>query len=505
MRVICVMIVEDEKPIRAGIRRMLEEFFEKNPHLPYEIMESSGGRDAYRKCTSGAVDILITDIKMPAMSGISLAKKLVNEKLPMHMLAVSGYQDYEYVREMMKLGVHDYLLKPIDRRQLYEAMEYFVTHLHTDRSRENNTLLYEQRLLERMLLGASDAKGELDQFLMQRGLGRNTPCEMLLVSEKQAEEDQPFALYHMLHGQYGKDSGFTLVQGSLDGQWAVIILGRNLPEEYGNALAQCIETAGHSITGRLGPVPLCEIRAEHAQHRLAFYDLPGKAPEGMGLQAVLDRITGIMTGAEPAPGLREAADCLFAMYQAARTPLHLIKKDISGLIYQLMSKSVDYIEFISKARFTRYDPMECFEDAASLSKLKCDVLEALAHLLEQFRGRCETNADAMFASAKDYIQAHYAQDLKLTDVAAIVHLHPNYFSALFRQRLGLTFRDYLRGVRIEAAIRLIEEAKLPLDEISVKVGYSDTAHFFRAFKSVTGTTPKAHKQHTYRGVRTMEQ
>ncbi len=493
MRVIYVMIVEDEKPIRAGIRRMLEEFFEKNPHLAYEIMESSGGRDAYRKCTSGAVDILITDIKMPAMSGISLAKKLVNEQLPMHMLAISGYQDYEYVREMMKLGVHDYLLKPIDRRQLYEAMEYFVTHLHTARSQGNGTLLHEQRLLERMLLGASDVRGELDQFLAQWGLSRGTPCQLLLISEKPAEEDQPFGLYHMLREQFGKETEFHLVQGSLDGQWAVIVLGHKPLEEYVNALVLKIEYAGHTITGRLGPVPLCEVRALNAQYRLAFYDLPGKVPESLCTQAVLDQITGIMASTEMAPGLQEAIGCLFSMYQASKTPLHLIKKDISGLIYQLMSKSVDYIEFISKVRFTRYDPMECFEDASCLSQLKKDVLEALAHLLEQFRGRLQTNADSMFAQAKAYIHAHYAQDLKLTDVAAIVHLHPNYFSSLFRQKLGLTYRDYLRSVRIEAAIRLIQEAKHPLDEISVKVGYSDTAHFFRAFKSVTGTTPKAHK------------
>ena len=274
MRVVYVMIVEDEKPIRAGIRRMLEEFFAKNPHLPYEIMESSSGRDAYRKCTSGAVDILITDIKMPAMSGISLAKKLVHEQLPMHMLAISGYQDYEYVREMMKLGVHDYLIKPIDRRQLYEAMEYFVTHLYAARSQENGTLLAQQRLMERMLLGASDCRGELDQFLAEHGLDRGTPCQLLLISEQPAEEDQPFGLYHALQARFGKDADFSLVQGSLDGQWAVIALGRKPLEGYVDALVHQVEAAGHTVTGRLGPVPLREVCALNAQHRLAFYDLP---------------------------------------------------------------------------------------------------------------------------------------------------------------------------------------------------------------------------------------
>jgi two-component system response regulator YesN len=488
------MIVEDEKPIRIGIRHMLEEFFAENAHLHYEIAESSSGRDAYRRCTSGVVDILITDIKMPAMSGISLAKKLVREQLPIHMLAVSGYQDYEYVREMMKLGVHDYLIKPIDRAQLYESMEYFVTHLYAPQSREKESMLAEQRMVERILLGACDSHKELDQYLARRGLDRNVPCEVLLIREDPTQREQPFGLYYALCARFGDDPNLALVQGELDGSWVVIAAGSGLTEAHVNALADQIARAGHSVTARLGPVALRDANSLNAQHRLSFFDLFNPPPEGLDAQAALDQIVEVMAGAERSSRLEEAVGRLFAAYQAGKAPADSIKKDVSGLMYQLMSKCADYIEFIGKTRFTRYDLMECFEDASSLSEIKKGVLEALAYLLEQFRDRCESSADTVFAAAKSYIQVHYAEPLQLNDVAAVVHLHPNYFSTLFRQKLGLTFREYLRRVRIEAAIGHIQGEKLSIEDIAAKVGYSDTAHFLRAFKGVTGTTPKAYKR-----------
>ena len=494
MRGIHVLIVEDEKPIRTGIRRMLEEFFTENPHLHYEIAESSSGRDAYRKCASGAVDILITDIKMPAMSGMSLAKKQVREQQPMHMLAVSGYQDYEYVREMMKLGVYDYLIKPIDRRQLYEAMEYFVTHLYARKSRERDSLLAEQRMVEHILLGASDSRSELDQYLSQRGLHLGSLCEVLLVRENPTQQEQPFGLYFALCARFGEDPNFALIQGELESTWVVIAAGNGPLEGYGNALADQIARTGHNVTARLGPVALRDAKALNAQHRLSFYDLrTAQPPEAQGAQVALERIAEIMAGAEPSARLEEAVNRLFAVYQAQKTPADAIKKDTSSLMYQLMSKCPDYIEFIGKTRFTRYDLMERFEDAPCLSELRKGVLEALTYLLERFRSRCESNADTLFAAAKSYIQAHYADSLQLGDVAEVVHLHPNYFSTLFRQKLGLTFREYLRRVRIEAAIGLIQKDGLLVDDIAAKVGYSDTAHFLRAFKCVTGTTPKTYK------------
>ena len=174
----------------------------------------------------------------------------------------------------------------------------------------------------------------------------------------------------------------------------VIAAGNGPLEGYGNALADQIARAGHSVTARLGPVALRGAKALNAQHQLSFYDLrTAQPPEVQEPQVALERIVEIMVGAEQSARLEEAVNHLFSVYQAAKTPTDAIKKDTSSLLYQLMSKCSDYIEFIGKTRFTRYDLMERFEDAPYLSELKKGVMEALTYLLEQFRTRCESNAD----------------------------------------------------------------------------------------------------------------
>ncbi len=400
MRMITVLVAEDEKLIRAGIRRMVEQFFMGVPGATYQILEAGSGRDAYRKCLTGNVDILITDIKMPSMSGVALAKRLLGERRGMHILAVSGYQDYEYVRAMMKMGVHDYLIKPINTRQLFEAMEHFLAHL--------------------------------DEPGIPRAASPHPP-----------------------------------MAGSAPPNLALSVEGARKRGAMDSPV--CPQRALFDLAA---PAEACQIQP--------------KAELGATVNAMFAKVD--------AAQLKTSIDRLFCAYQFRRTPQTEIQRDIASLQYELMGRSADYIEFISKSRFGRYDLNECVSGAQTLAQIKARVLEALRHLLSLMLQRRESQGDQLMARAKAFMQAHYQSDLQLKQVAEIVHLHPNYFSALFSQRLGMTFREYLRKLRIDAAKKLILDAGLSASQVAGEVGYNDSAHFFRAFKSVTGMTPSAYKR-----------
>lgn len=378
MRVVNILIAEDERLIRAGVRKMLEDFFAGRPETLYAILEAGNGSDAFRKCMAESVDILITDIRMPAMTGISLAKRVLREGPPMHILAISGYQDYEYVREMMKLGVYDYLIKPIKQKQLWEAMEYFVTHL-----------------------GPTQA-----------------------------------------------------------------------PKAGGGGEADS------------GPVSPGE----------EFFDLPDpRLPADFRLPEELARLEVAVLGGEDSAPLRESVGALFSHYQMEGVAADSIKKDLSDLLYRLMQRSPDAIEFISKSRFSRFDLVENFSAYKTLSGLMGHTADSLSHLWSRLGQRRRSQGDATIAKAIAYIEGNYGSDLQLQDVADHVHLNPNYLSTLFKQKTGVTFREYLRKVRIDSAKEQIRDGGAA-GEIAELVGYGDTAHFFRAFKNVTGMTPKTYRK-----------
>ena len=99
--------------------------------------------------------------------------------------------------------------------------------------------------------------------------------------------------------------------------------------------------------------------------------------------------------------------------------------------------------------------------------------------------------DHIIEKAKRYIEDNYNDYITLDDIAAHVYLNKSYFSTFFKNKVGLTYREYLQNYRIQKAVELIRNSDRKVYEIAQAVGYNDSAHFIRAFKKVTGKNPGA--------------
>ena len=117
-----VFIVDDEKIIRKGISSILQQ------HIPsLEIIgEAADGAEALEKISANTPDIVITDVKMPTMDGVELTKELHRQHPSIKIIVLSGYDDYNYVRQSMKNGALDYLLKPIDKHEFLSLINLLV-------------------------------------------------------------------------------------------------------------------------------------------------------------------------------------------------------------------------------------------------------------------------------------------------------------------------------------------------------------------------------------------
>lgn len=163
-------------------------------------------------------------------------------------------------------------------------------------------------------------------------------------------------------------------------------------------------------------------------------------------------------------------------------------------IYTLMERNVAYIPIIASSRLTEHDIMRCVRSLPTLSQIRtsfCDTLLYYVAFLNQQQNQSEK---ILIKTAKEYIQLHLEENLLLGDVAKEVHLHPNYFSSLFKQHESCTFRDYLRNVRIQRAKELMNDPKQKISEIAIQVGYQDAPHFNRAFKELTGISPSKYRR-----------
>lgn len=113
-----IVIAEDELLLRQALIKQIKT------HCDYDVVhESPNGEDALKWLRSHPADILLTDIRMPKMDGIQLLASLKEEQLPVKTIIISGYDDFQYVQQVLRLGAADYLLKPVSCENLHQVLE----------------------------------------------------------------------------------------------------------------------------------------------------------------------------------------------------------------------------------------------------------------------------------------------------------------------------------------------------------------------------------------------
>ncbi|MHA2855747.1 response regulator transcription factor [Paenibacillus lautus] len=113
-----VLVVDDESVQREGIKDLISQY-----RFPFQVMEAENGMSAERILVDNAIDILITDVKMPLMDGLELSKLARKVQQDLKIVICSGYDEFEYARSAIRLGVVNYLLKPLVREEFLEVME----------------------------------------------------------------------------------------------------------------------------------------------------------------------------------------------------------------------------------------------------------------------------------------------------------------------------------------------------------------------------------------------
>ena len=167
-----VMIVDDEPLVRQGIIRSVNW----DNHGVEQIEEASDGQQALEKYRETRVDILITDIKMPRMNGLELIRELRGESTQPIIIVLSGYSDFAYLQEAIRMEVTDYLLKPLDPEELHEVIGTAVSRIRMKRrgdalARAGKNLLRENTFLR--LIEGNIGNNELkDKLKNLNGAGK---------------------------------------------------------------------------------------------------------------------------------------------------------------------------------------------------------------------------------------------------------------------------------------------------------------------------------------------
>ena len=482
-----VLIVDDDKLIVEDLRRLID-WNTVGCDFPAWAPD---GRRALEMLTGKTYDIILTDISMPVMDGVELIRRAKEQRIPGVFIVISNYDDFVFVKEAMKYGASEYLLKyEINKdnllQQIVYAQQLCDQHTSGDLSEKSVKLLRQQNI-RRVF------QGELpDGTLVQPGgMGIWVPIYLLLFG-KTTEKDLETVKEQSEHVLEESQCMLSMV-GSVSANALVLVIGVENPSylfvlqivsDYLQRLIIKLQTVGIKIAGYIGQFAHNEdllrksIRALGKKEDAYFYMKPcgifqtrGESPKSWPGFDQEKWIQICRSDAEP-----DAAAKLLQFFQEYSVSPSVVKSNCVKLIGAL--------ENDSKAEQTEISAVLCARTAWEIQCMMARFLE------EKRRLRIEKRACVRpeIRRALTYIAENYEKQITLSDLAATAGLSSNYFCTVFKNETGLNYSEYLNRFRLEKAKMLLQTTSLRTYEVSERVGFRDYRYFCRIFKETTGIT-----------------
>ena len=534
-----VFLVEDESIVREGLRDNIPW-----QQYGYEFVgEESDGEMALPLIQKTKPDVLLTDIKMPFMDGLSLSK-LVHQEFPeMKIIIISGYDDFEYARGAILVGAEQYLLKPITRAALQKALAELKTKIETEREQKNYQEKFQSEAREYEQFSRTDFFVKVFEGRMpvqdmyeeaaKLSLKINAPCYNILLfslQEKRTAEDRGTESEGFARKREELLHYFIRYPENLVFRWNVNTYGvliKGSAAQMQELGARCLENVDricHPAEDLLDwyvalgePVERLSLLAEcysKANHLFAYRFLRPQlhvfTVETMGRIVPEKEEGGSIRDIDPAKmeaelirdfllqGARdEVADFvenyLLAVGEALQSAMFR-----NYLTLHVYFAAVSYVESLGCGREELLRLLndggltpEGQYDVDALPDYLCGLIERAMELRDR---ESDNQSKHILKKALTYIEENYSQEsLSLNSVAGEVNVSANYFSAIFSRAMQVTFVEYVTGKRMDKAKRLLRQTQMHTGEIAMEVGYKDPHYFSFVFKKTQGCTPREYR------------
>lgn len=483
-----VLIVEDEKLIRQGIHTMV-----LRSGVPIDvIMECNNGESAWEVLKEQQIDVMFTDIRMPKMDGIELVKLASTLDNPPLMVAISGYDDFSYAVEMLRNGVREYLLKPVERDKIAAVLKKLEEELAgRDKEFEQERTFGKQQL--KYLLTKEDVSDtEIKSFEERYG-------DMFY------KDDYRVCVYEK-GGVKETEGNIVIVDDETFGDIAIVedvncsaFIARELPDS-------CVGFS--NIHKGISELQTAYKEALLARKRAfclgrsveAMEDSP-KIPEGLRIEAAklideqysMQRIQ--LIGTTRTDELDNQWEKLFIETKRE----HLLPEEFFGAISDfLMNVSKIYKNAISEEAHETLAKLNDILLYKNIDEYREFLTEWIVELHERIHSEDDTNSNKKLKAAVEYIEANYDKDLNMAVVSNYISMNYSMLSFLFKQYTGKNFVNYLKDIRMKEAKKLLASTDLKIIEISQKVGYENEKHFMKTFKTECGVSPSEYRKNMQR-------
>ncbi|MCR5733758.1 MAG: response regulator [Lachnospiraceae bacterium] len=497
-----ILIVEDEIRIREGLRRLLGKI---DPE--YVVAgEAEDGPEGLKLCEELRPDLIITDVRMPQMDGLEMLKHIFEKGISVKAIVLSAYSEFEYARGAMKLGVTEYLLKPISLSELSKALENIKQQIAEDRRKKPEKIGTLEQTFREILNGRLKIQPDIADYL-SGSFG--------------IDKDQDFVLLYAYLGALYEtewENGIRKISSSLSAYSGIRFC--IVEEEYKKSLAVVVysyksaadlerwiqyQLLQHlSEYSVMGFTEVKGIDALRSSADLLFPYMDWNISFQDSILISYPKITSVQTGLCVYPQDTEtqmkAAICASDTVREKQLMERFVDNFCDGKVYLPREIKECYVRFIwailetaknidltGTEEIRQQKLLEQIMNAKTRNELK-DICSMIMNMLEEGEKQQDTS-NLTIKRAKRLIHEFYNTGITLEEIAGKLNITPEYLGTQFHKETGVTFSTYMKNYRISKSKELLVGTSMKLYEIAERVGYADPKYFSKVFKDVTGQLP----------------
>lgn len=505
-----VVVVEDEIRIREGIEGLLEMM-----GADYEFAGSAeNGILGLQLIQRVEPDIVITDIRMPKMSGLEMLQEMQKKGILAKVIVLSAYSEFEYARQAMRLGVTEYLLKPISVDEFSQAMEHMKTQIEKEKSIEPLSFGALEQTLGAILYGQLKVDKALEEYLKAQYAiqARQSVAEVCIYlgNEYEARADKVQREWEAFLG-LERDIEFCMVKADYERALLSVIYRFHDSGELARRIQRrLLQEPDRLAAGSVGFVEAEEISLLKERFDTLYQYMDWNLTLGRDVMINYPQICYVQTEVCVYPieleNRLKAELCLGELEQARKTAREFYRYFSHGKRYTPKDIKECYIRFLwavinitKEINLLDYENLNQQEllDKVMGAKVSQELQETVTYLLEQICpvGEQEDNtAHLTVRRMKSMIHEFYQSGITLDEIAQKLNVTPEYLSMQFHKEVGETYSSYLKNYRISKAKELLVGTQMKQYEIARQVGYADSKYFGKVFRECTGYSPAAYRK-----------
>ncbi len=526
-----IMLADDEGIVIDSLKFIIKKEFGDKCQVEF----AKTGRSVIELAEQFRPDIAIMDIHMPGINGIDAMKEIKQFSANTIFIVMSAYDKFDYAKEAIKLGVLEYINKPMDRIKIVEVLNRAMAQIDSDREKRSNELLIKEKLetvepiiengLIYDILFQEHFEEDIESYKTILGIEENYGYMLAIVSGDSQEGNHmtnAIGSSVKISGKYqeireGVKEFFNCKIGNvMANKIAVLIPCTQSKLDY-NERSALIERARDlvrylgkktDINFRIGIGGVKPIRQLGDSYRDALNALIATT----GSIAHVDDLVINCDYEEDYPidlekPLFDAVtkgDVNEAVIIANKYADWMCNRAGDGDIMSMRLKVLEFslyaehIMYLNGGQTYRYSARNnylpeimSFDTTDQLRDWFIGKITAACHDVANKR---EEKSTDIIKTSKRYIEENFDKDISLDDVSRVVNISPYYFSKIFKEESGLNFIEYLTNIRIDKAKELLLNSDYSMKEICSMCGYTDPNYFSRSFKKNVGVTPTEYKE-----------